>query len=130
MDSPARRVESANSQQKILLSQLVWCLSCPVLHSVFTEPWLANDGHTYERIVLMGLRVSPITRQEIHHTMCKPNMDVLDFIKWVVRQHWIFDISRWLRQRQKDPDRVVRERGSSSSSVEAFVSLIGHLMII
>ena len=100
-----------------VVSQLVKCISCPVSHSIFAEPWLANDGHTYERAVLRRLIESPMTRQSIQLRLCKPNTQVFSFIQWILkrdRQHPIDDISRWLDDGEK-----LRRREASSDTVSS-----------
>jgi hypothetical protein len=53
-------------------------LICPITHSLFRDPVVASDGHTYERAAitdwLKGSHKSPMTRQNISVGTLNPNL--------------------------------------------------------
>jgi len=52
-------------------------LLCPIMHSLFHDPVVASDGHTYERAAitswLQTSHISPMTRQNISSETLNPN---------------------------------------------------------
>ena len=59
---------------------------CPISHNIMTNPYIDNDGNTYEYSYIMewldrGNNTSPITRLPLLKTNLTPNRSLLDTIK-------------------------------------------------
>ncbi len=60
-------------------------LTCPITYRIFFEPYIAADGHTYEKYAiekwLYDHNTSPVTGQELPHKFILPNLAIQSIIR-------------------------------------------------
>jgi len=76
------------------------CLVCPITFSLFVDPVIAEDGHTYERSAITDWiqrnSTSPLTREPITIEGLRPNLTVRSFVsefqKDLSKHHYKFKL--------------------------------------
>ena len=57
---------------------------CPITHNIMSNPYIDNDGNTYEYAAIMqwlqNNNTSPITRNNLHSSHLKPNRSLFELI--------------------------------------------------
>ena len=68
---------------------------CPITHNIMSNPYIDNDGNTYEYLAitkwLLNNNTSPITRQNLKLSDLKPNRSLLELINLFKSKNYIKD---------------------------------------
>ena len=68
---------------------------CPITHNIMCNPYIDNDGNTYEYLAitkwLLNNNTSPITRQNLKLSDLKPNRSLLELINSFKSKNFIKD---------------------------------------